>query len=91
MKRSLSLFLVPAVLLLLSCASLAASPNDIPRMTKEQLKPLLGTPDVIVLDVRSSADYNSSDEKIKGAIRVEPGDAKTVAEKYPKDKTIVLY
>lgn len=91
MKTFLSLFLASVVLLLLVGPSTSASSNDAPRMAKEQLKPLLGNPDVIVLDARSSADYNSSDEKIKGGVRVEPGNVKTIVEKYPKDKTIVLY
>jgi rhodanese-related sulfurtransferase len=64
----------------------------IPRMTKEELKPLMGTPGVIILDVREPDDWNKSREKIAGAVREDPEkDAKMWAEKYPKDKTLVFY
>lgn len=91
MKTLFSVLFASAVLLLLADPSLAVSSNDIRGMTKEQLKPLLGSPDVVVLDVRSNAAYDSSDEKIKGAVRVEPGNVKAIIEKYPKDKTLVCY
>lgn len=91
MKIFVFLFAAAAVLVFLVGPTLAASPSDIPRMTKEQLKPLLGNPDVSILDVRSAPDYNSSPEKIKGAIRVEPGNVSAITDKYPKDRTIVLY
>jgi hypothetical protein len=64
----------------------------IPRMTKEELKPLMGTPGVIILDVREPDDWNKSREKIAGAVREDPEkDVKMWVEKYPKDKTLVFY
>ena len=64
---------------------------DAPRMTKDELKALVGTPDLIILDVRAGSDWMSSDIKIKGALREEPGEIDSWAPKYPKDKIIVLY
>ena len=52
---------------------------------------MLGNPDLIILDVRSGMDWTDSDLKIKGAIREEPDDIKSWANKYPKNKTLVLY
>jgi hypothetical protein len=72
--------------------ALAAAAEKIPRMTKEELKEMLGKPDVIVLDLRADSDWKNSDQKILGAVREDPAkDAKSWAEKYPKDKTFVLY
>ena len=66
--------------------------DKIPRMTKEQLKELVGKPDLVILDVRSKSDWGEGQTKILGAIREDPGKpTKTWAEKYAKDKTIVLY
>jgi hypothetical protein len=31
--------------------------EKVPRMTKEQLKELMGKPDMVILDVRSSSDW----------------------------------
>jgi rhodanese-related sulfurtransferase len=66
--------------------------EKVPRMTKEQLKDLVGKPDVVILDVRSKSDWEKGQTKIQGAVREDPGKAtKTWAEKYAKDKNIVLY
>lgn len=92
MKRFLAVLLASTTVLLAWVGpSLTVSASDAPRMTKEQLKPLLGDPNVILLDIRSAPDYNSSQEKIKGAIREELGRVKALLSKYPKDKTLVLY
>jgi hypothetical protein len=65
---------------------------DGPRITKEELKPLLGNPDVIVIDVRIGASWSASKWKIQGAVREDPrAEIEGWAKKYPKDKTIVLY
>ena len=64
---------------------------DVPRMTKDELKALLGNPDLVILDVRASSDWTASDLKIKGAVREDPSDTESWANKYSKDKTLVLY
>jgi len=65
---------------------------EVPRMTKEELLPMLGNPDVIILDVRIGDEWKKSPWKIKGAVREDPEKGvQPVAEKYPKDKTYVLY
>jgi rhodanese-related sulfurtransferase len=64
---------------------------DVPRMTKDELKALLGKPDVILLDVRAANDWKDSDLKIQGAIREEPGQIKSWFKKYSKEQIIVLY
>jgi len=60
-------------------------------MTKEQLRPLLGKSDVIIIDVRTNYDWDSSKVKIPGAVREEGMKFGSWMKKYPKDKTIVLY
>lgn len=65
--------------------------EEVPRMAKEQLKPLLNDSDVITLDVRASRDWKGSEKKIKGAIRENPKRFESWARKYSKEKTLVLY
>jgi hypothetical protein len=48
-------------------------------------------PNVIIVDLRKSKDYNDSDLKIKGAVRESILKIKDWAPKYPKTKTMVLY
>jgi predicted sulfurtransferase len=75
------------VMLPLACASGA----NAPRLDQQTLKGWLSDPQVIVLDVRQPQDWQSSNKKIKGAVRVDPNDVKTWAALLPKDKKIVLY
>ena len=65
--------------------------EDIPRMTKEELKGLMDKPDVIIIDVRANVDWLGSTLKIKGAVREEPRNVNSWVDKYSKDKTLVFY
>jgi rhodanese-related sulfurtransferase len=76
-------------LIALSCG--IARADDAHMMTKEQLLPLLGKSDVIIIDVRTKYDWDESTVKIKGAVREEGMKFGSWMKKYPKDKTIVLY
>jgi len=77
---------------LTGCLQNLAPDAKVPRMTKEELKSLLGNPDLIVVDVRIAAEWKRADLKIQGAVREDPEkDYKTWASKYPKDKTLVFY
>lgn len=64
---------------------------DAPRITKGQLRSMLGSPDVIVLDVLVQEQWEISDQKIPGALHENPEQVESWATKYPKDKTLVLY
>lgn len=64
---------------------------DIPRITTEELKSMLGDENVIILDVRVEKQWELSPQKIPGAIHENAKEVKSWAGKYPKDKTIVLY
>ena len=85
MKRFFSLFLI--------LASLVAVPvfaDTVPRMDKDELKAMLGSNDLVILDVRRGRDWSTSEFKIKDALRIEDGNLSEVKD-YPKDKTFVLY
>ena len=84
--------LVILLMFLVGCGlSTVAQPTDVPRMSKEELKAILGKPDVVVIDVRLGREWTDSGLKIKGAVREDPQDFSTWIAKYPKEKTYVLY
>jgi hypothetical protein len=60
---------------------------DVQRITKDELKSLLGKPDVIVLDVRTGNDWKDSDLKIQGAIREEPGEVNSWSKNTPRRRS----
>jgi hypothetical protein len=64
---------------------------EVPRISKEELKGLIGKENVIIIDVRSDIDLEKSKQKIQGASIEDPGKVETWMAKYPKDKMLVLY
>ena len=91
MKKKLLVILIPIFLTIGLFASFTLS-DDVPIMTKEQLNAMLGNPDLVILDVRLSSDYFSSDLKIKAAVRPEMGGyIYETALTYPPGKTFIFY
>jgi len=79
------------ILAVFGACSTAAPFKSVPRIPKEEVKSLLGKPDIFIVDVRADRDWTDSDLKIKGAIREDPQTIESWANKYPKDKTLVFY
>jgi len=85
-------YVFPFVLVLIAVFAWAAEKaNTTNALTIEQLLPMLGKPDLIIIDVRTSYEWDNSKVKIKGAVREEGMKFGSWMNKYPKDKTIVLY
>ena len=84
-------FLSLAVVSTVFVGGVACAQQDVPKMTKEDLKPLIGNPDVIIIDVRSKPDWEGDDLIVKGAVREDPTQVASWMDKYPKDKTLVFY
>ena len=82
--------LIPILVMMMACATLTLS-EGVPRMTKDQLKAMLDNPNLVIIDVRAGADWLRSDIKIKGAVREDYNDVNSWANKYAKNKLIVLY
>ena len=76
----------------LGCVAGWSSEDRTPRMTKEELRLLLGGPGVVIVDVRVPEEWKKSDRKIQGANHEDPEkDVTKWADKYPRDKTLVFY
>ena len=72
-------------------SALAALAQDVPRITKEELKEIPGNPDVIIIDLRLGRDWENSELRIDGALREDPGKLNSWISKYPRTKTLVFY
>ena len=91
-KRELRVLAVVLSFIILGMVSRIALAAEVPRISTEELKALLGGPEVVIIDVRTGGDWDKSKEKIKGAVREDPNKSvKSWADKYSKDKTIVAY
>lgn len=67
------------------------SADPVPRMTKEELRNVMGNPDVAIVDVRVGQEWSGSDKKIQGAVRQDPAQLGSWMKRYPKDSTLVFY
>ena len=86
--RCLQLLTLALSMAMVGVFAIPAIAADVPRITKEELKSMLGNPDVFIVDVRGR---QASGRKIKGAVWEDSKDVESWADKYPKDKTLVLY
>jgi hypothetical protein len=94
MKRIIStVFKLSIALTLVAACSLSAVSGSAPRITKEELKSMLGDANLVIVDVRRDKDWNSSEYKIKGAVRGNPDPSKVAswASSYGRDNTFVVY
>ncbi len=90
MKRSW-LMLMTFIVLEIVITTLAVPQAPIKRISIDELKNMLNNPDLTIIDVRIENDWENSNMKIKGAAREDYMRVETWADKYPKDKLIVVY
>lgn len=64
---------------------------EVPRVTKEQLRDMLGKEDVVIIDARPVEQWKYTDQVIPGTIHEDPASVPEWAKKYDKNKTIVIY
>ena len=90
MKRVLLLAMFGVLVVFIACTNIQRT-KDVPRVSKDELKAKLGSPDLVLLDVRSKNDWEKSSEKITGAARMDPESVDSWFGTLPKDEEIVLY
>ena len=73
----------------------AAEPKtegEVPRITVEELKARLAkNAPVFIIDSRSPGSYDSSEIKIKGAVRIPMDEVEARLSEIPRDREIVVY
>ncbi len=89
-KRSVSLA-TALIFAMVGCLAATAVAKDVPRMSVDELRGKLGSPDVVVIDVRTAGDWDSSDIKIEGAVREDSNKVQEWMGKYAKDRTLLFY
>ncbi len=86
------LFIAPLLIFfMVGILATFAKSADVPRMKKDELKAMMDSSDLVIVDVRAQSDWKDGDSKIKGAVREDPESVKSWAGKYSKDKIFVLY
>ena len=90
-NRKLRSFLGLTFLLLFAFTLQAYGGDDAPRISTEELQAMLGSPGLVLLDARADRDWEKSDIKIVGSIRVDPNEVNSWAGDYGKNQKIILY
>jgi Rhodanese-like domain len=93
--RTCLILSLATALILVALTGYTAPPSSVeqvPRLTKEAVKEMLGKPDVVIVDIRYIKQYEQSDKKIPGAVFVQPENFDEFVKNHPKkDNTYVLY
>ncbi|HET6490799.1 MAG TPA: rhodanese-like domain-containing protein [Syntrophales bacterium] len=92
--RTCLILSIATALILVALTGYTAPPTtveQVPRLTKEQVRDMLGKPDVVIVDIRFIKQYEQSDRKLPGAVFVQPEQFDEFVKNNPKDKTYVLY
>ncbi len=76
---------------LAGCAQRMAAEDRTPRMTKEEVRAIMGRPETVIIDARTAAAWKMSNQKIKGAVREDPDDPGSWVGKYSTDKVLIFY
>ncbi len=79
------------IFVFVALSSITVNASGISIITINQLKLILNNPEIAVIDVRASKDWQSSDVKIKGAARGAPKNFESWAYDFSKDKVLILY
>jgi hypothetical protein len=93
MKQFLPKFLLPFLVLPMVAFFLlgGCAVTELKKTTIDTLNNQLVNSDIIIIDVRHGLSWEKSDLKIKGAVRENPLNVTSWADKYQKDSNIVLY
>jgi hypothetical protein len=78
-------------LFLMAASCVAQTQDDSPFVTKEELKGMLGSVEMTLIDMRFGRDWYDAPLKIKGAIREDPMKPGQWIDKYAKDRLLVFY
>ncbi len=86
-----ALIIASCLAVVLLSSAIVTAYQKVQMMGIDELKTVLDNPDIAVIDVRTGIDWNSSEWKIRGAIREDPLDVDKWSARFPKDKTLIIY
>lgn len=85
-----TLLAVLVALIFVGCSTTYLESQSVPRMGVAELNERLGESNLVIIDTRTSRDWERAQVKISGAVRENPSSIDW-AGKYAKNSTLVLY
>ncbi|MBI5250025.1 MAG: hypothetical protein HY912_11070 [Desulfomonile tiedjei] len=80
-----------SVILGFSALVAALEADGISRLAKEELRAMLESPELVVIDVRDSSDRESGDSKTRCAVGKHPSKVELSAKNHSPQKNLVNY
>jgi len=90
-STTLVIFMLVGATLLFSASAGSQDDPVVLRITLNDLKARLQDPEFVIIDVRGPDYLKPGEPKIPGAVVEDPKLIDQWADKYPKDKTLILY
>jgi len=87
----ISFFFICLLILGQGSVPIAADNNDVPQISAERVKQMMGRPETVIIDVRRFRSWWQSSKKIAHAVREDPSRVDKWAQKYSKDATLIFY
>ena len=70
---------------------IAGDETEVPRISVQDAKQMLGNPDTVIIDVRRYRNWWRSSKKISTAVREDPSKVNQWFQKYTRDETLIFY
>ena len=83
-ESTIRAWVVSLVIILL--ASTSGFCQEVTKLSKDEVKEMLGNPGVVIVDLRHSGDL-----KVQGAVREDPGKVASWIGRYDLEKALVFY
>jgi hypothetical protein len=91
-RSGVRLFLITLAFTVSFIPTVSLAEDDVPRMTIQELKVKMDRgEDIVILDVRTGADYASSKVKITGAIRIPLDQLESRYRELSEGREIIAY
>lgn len=87
-KKTIFILLVLVYSLIIASVVIGAEFSII---SKDKLILMLDKPGIVIIDVRENGDWQSSNLKIRGAVRRQPDKFDTWSKDFANDKVLILY
>ena len=87
----ITIFFICLLILGQGSVPIAADKNNVPQISAERVKQMMGLPETVIIDVRRFRSWWQSSKKIANAVREDPSRVDKWAQKYAKDETLIFY
>lgn len=91
MRRTVRTYFVFFLIIGQAAVPVANDTGDVSRISVDQVKARLGSPDTVIIDVRTHRNWWRSSKKIPTAVREDPSKVDQWLQKFARNQTLIFY